>query len=325
MLYLTVKWIRRRIPLFVVVISAFVFLIEAPHSHSRRSSSSPARSRPRGSVQAYDRSISTISDIGQILQVEYGIESSDKGGSIACFKFSSSTSSSCVCFAIGNSIKGGDKLTSLPLDKVHRVDDHCVLVTTGLAGDGRFLAQTTRLACQHHRLRNGEPPSIREIAQMVAQTQHELTRTSGSRPLGVSATIVGVDPFQNGVETTRIFQCDAGGILDEFEFCASGRGKKRALLELSKLRKQFLVSPRRQDDAGVANGDFDELSSIEALIEGVARIILDAECESACLVDIWLVNTDSSGKAQFRFAKAVSSTDLKTAKRQLSRKTQPAH
>jgi hypothetical protein len=156
---------------------------------------------------------------------------------------------------------------------------------------------------------------------MVAQTQHELTRTSGSRPLGVSATIVGADPFKN----TRIFQCDAGGILDEFEFCASGRGKKRSLLELSKLRKQFLVSPRRQDDAGVANGDFDELPSIEALIEGVARIIFDAECESACLVDIWLVNTDSSGKAQFRFAKAVSSTDLKMAKRQLSRKTQPIH
>jgi 20S proteasome alpha/beta subunit len=289
---------------FSLLMVLFVLIVEAPHSHSKRSSSgSLSRIRNR---QQYDRSITLFSDDGRLLQVEYGTEASSKGSSVACLKCSNRS----VCFAVETSTADA-KEGALLADKVHRVDDHCVLVTTGLAGDCRYLAHSTRLACQKHRMKNGEPPSILEIANMVAQIQHELTRTSGSRPLAVTTTIVGVDPFSS--YNVRLFQCDVGGIVDEcHSLCASGRKKKDATLALTKLVQQNFCNAT---STKVKYLD----AHIEEKIDGVARAILDVYNDSK-QVDIWLVTWDPScrGKARFRYATAVSSKELHKVKKLLS-------
>lgn len=301
------SWNRRQrpscyCPFVSLLVVLFVLIVEAPHSHSKRSSSSGSLSRIRNRQQ-YDRSITLFSDDGRLLQVEYGTEASSKGSTVACLKCSERR----VCFAVETTADA--KEGTLLADKVHRVDDHCVLVTTGLAGDCRFLAQSTRLACQKHRMKNGEPPSILEIANMVAQIQHELTRTSGSRPLAVTTTVVGVDPFSS--YNVRLFQCDVGGIVDECpSLCASGRKKKDATLALTKL-----VQPN------FGNVTIDKCldADIEEKIEGVARAILDVYDESK-QVDIWLVTQDAScrGNARFQYATAVSSKELYKVKKLLS-------
>lgn len=319
-------WNRRRqkpsyyysfISLLAVVI---IFIVEAPHSHSKRPSSSLSRGRSR---QQYDRSITLFSDDGRLLQVEYSAEASNKGSTVACLKCSDRS----VCFAVETIAGTGDskmKDGTLMADKVHRVDDHCILVTTGLAGDCRYLAQNTRLACQKHRINNGEPPSIREIANMVAQIQHDLTRTSGSRPLAVTTTIIGVDPFSS--YKVRLFQCDVAGIVDEFHsFCASGRRRKDALVALAKVaHPHYSVATASQKEEGVvgdaqASNDTVVESKLEENIDGVARAILDAHDESK-QVDIWMVIADSSrrGQARFRNARAVSIQHLDQAKKILS-------
>jgi 20S proteasome alpha/beta subunit len=320
-----VLWNRRQKPCyycsFISLLAALIILfVEAPHSHSKRSSSSLSRGRSR---QQYDRSITLFSDDGRLLQVEYSAEASNKGSTVACLKCSDKS----VCFAV-ETIGGTDdskmKVGTLMADKVHRVDDHCIVVTTGLAGDCRFLAQNTRLACQKHRIQNGEPPSIREIANMVAQIQHELTRTSGSRPLAVTTTIIGVDPFSSF--KVRLFQCDVAGIVDEFHsFCASGRKRKDALVALAKLSHQHYTATHAspKEDTVVRDGQAlnDTLveSQLEETIDGVARAILDAHDESK-QVDIWMVIADSScrGKARFRYARAVTIKHLDPAVKLLS-------
>lgn len=306
---------------FVSLLAVVIILIvEAPHSHSKRSSSSLSRGRSR---QQYDRSITLFSDDGRLLQVEYSAEASNKGSTVACLKYSDRS----VCFAV-ETITGTDdskmKDGTLMADKVHRVDDHCILVTTGLAGDCRYLAQNTRLACQKHRINNGEPPSIRDIANTVAQLQHDLTRTSGSRPLAVTTTIIGVDPFSS--YKVRLFQCDVAGIVDEFHtFCASGRRRKDALVALAKVAHQRnSASTASQKEEGVvgdsqASNDTVVESKLEEIIDGVARAILDGHDELK-QVDIWMVMANSSrrGQAHFRNARAVSIQHLDQAKKILS-------
>lgn len=262
------------------------------------------------------------------------MEASNRGGTVACLQLEElgtrSNKSSIVCFAIANYGVVGDDYTHdneeqqtetavSAFNKVHRVDDHCVLITTGLTGDGRALAQATRVACQQHLLGNGEPPSVREIANIVAQMQHELTRTSGSRPFGVTATVVGVDPF--GLDgPTRLFQSEVGGIVEEYNFCASGKGRKSALLTLSGLHKTFTqrIKSVDRDDPESGRAHFtssNDMALIQDMIEGAARAILDND-KGSTRVDIWLVLTDSCcrGKARFQFAIDVSPQDLELVK-----------
>ena len=79
--------------------------------------------------------------------------------------------------------------------QVHRLDDHVFLFGTGLVGDVLFLASHLRTCCQMHRLDHGEAPTIREVAEKVASFQHQQTRQGGTRPLGCTAIVAGVDPF----------------------------------------------------------------------------------------------------------------------------------
>ena len=89
------------------------------------------------------RSITTFSSDGRLQQVEYGMEAARRGDSVVAMKYNDT-----ICIAVHSS------------DKVHRIDDHVIMVTAGLAGDGRMLASTVRLQCQQFRQATGEAPSI---------------------------------------------------------------------------------------------------------------------------------------------------------------------
>mmetsp|Transcript_21968 Transcript_21968/g.32095 ORF Transcript_21968/g.32095 Transcript_21968/m.32095 type:complete len:177 (-) Transcript_21968:554-1084(-) len=174
------------------------------------------------------------------------------------------------------------------------------------------------------RLSNGETPKIREISGVVSDMQHELTRVSGARPFGVTATVVGVDTVSmlhgNGsVGRPRLFQSEPGGIMEEYEYCAAGKGRTEAEVTLTELHARLVSS----SSSGTTNNT---TTIMEQVVEGVTNAVFDADdTNNTQRVDIWLIETTAPGgecrrgNARIRCAKAVSRTDLELVKRRFAR------
>lgn len=246
------------------------------------SSANAAHSRRRPVVirrevePRYDRSITTFSSDGRLQQVEYGLEASRRGDPVVAMAFPS-----LVCISVSSS------------DKVHRIDDHIIMVTCGLAGDGRFLASSLRIACQRFRLSNGEAPTLQEVARMAADFQHQLTRSPGARPLGCTAILAGVEG--GGTTVVRMFQTDPGGIMEECHYCAAGKGQDKAMTLLQKLSDELKA---RSDDEPTEN----VLDRTTRVTQGVARVALDTleEKDDASHVDVWILQGETSRRGQIR-------------------------
>ena len=236
-------------------------------AHSRR--------RPvyRRSGPVYDREITTFTEDGRLAQVEYGLEASIRGSTIGAIRIPSESlvqqqqqgggdgdlvveGESCVCICIENSSFG----------KMHRIDDHIWMITAGLSGDARMLANRIRTECQNFRLQYGEPPTTKQAAKMTADFYHQLTRLGGCRPLGCTAILIGVsDEEYGGIAATKIFLADPGGGVEECQFCTAGAGDSRSNLgkELSNLVAQFTdnVSNNNNDNDSKDKDDDDATSS----------------------------------------------------------------
>jgi 20S proteasome alpha/beta subunit len=219
----------------------------------------------------YDRSITTFSSDGRLQQVEYGMEASRRGDSVVAMKCDDF-----ICVAVHSS------------DKVHRIDDHAIMVTAGLAGDGRMLASTIRSQCQRFRQATGEAPSIREVSQMAASLQHQLTRTPGARPFGCTAIIAGVDDG----DSLGLFQTDSGGILEECIYCAAGKGQEMAMASLESLSTDLQEGVKRLE-----------------LVRGIAKVALkDKENEGPPHVNVWIIRGDKKrrGRIHLRCIQSVT-------------------
>lgn len=250
----------------------------------------------------YDRSITTFSEDGKLLQVEYGIEASNRGSTVACLRWNSpETNNKASAIVIALALDNDD--ANAAARKVHRLDAHCLLVATGLAGDGRALADEARVDCQRFRLRNGETPTVSEIAESVANRQHALTTMAGARPFGVTATVVGVD--EGGA--ARLFRSEPGGVVDEYVACAAGRCRRQAEREL--VRALETISG-------------DDATALSDAVRLTANAVFEADrsCQS---VDLWVIESSSATEEEeengaimrIRFAKRVRRDDLQKVKR----------
>ena len=169
----------------------------AAHSRRRVVSSS------RRSTPVYDRSVTTWDPSGRLLQVEYGIEAADRGGTVCAV-------------VVGKTVY---VLVAGGMDKVHRLDEYLWMFTSGLIGDAQALASNMRVTCQKHRLSYGEPMMVSETALAIADLHHELTRTAGARPLGCTSLVLGVD------RAVALYRTDPGGNLQEASYAAIGEGQ----------------------------------------------------------------------------------------------------
>ena len=175
----------------------------------------------RSKEPAYDRSITTFSAEGRLLQVEYGMEASQRGASVAAVRHQQDNSNKIV-------------LVVRSLEKVYRIDEHVFLAAAGLQGDSRYIARQLRVRAMEHRIAYGEPPTVEEVAEAAAEMQHLLSRAGGARPLGCTAIILGIDPAPGGqLGKPKIFRTDPGGVIEEFEFCAAGQGQNQVVQAIS--------------------------------------------------------------------------------------------
>ena len=229
-------------PLLLLLLIHPINFSRAAHSNKRHTF---VRSYTEPKNTQYDRSITLFSDEGRLLQVEYAIEaSSTRGNSVICLNYNGSIICSAIVTKEGyddedtkdheeNDGDYTDIILQTEDNKMHRIENNCFLITTGLSRDGNALAHASRLTYQRIRRENGDNNEdfdstmpMRENANYISDMQHELTRTSGARPFGISATIIGVDKTS---EELHLYQSEAGGTLEEYDFIACG--KNRMLLQ----------------------------------------------------------------------------------------------
>lgn len=210
--------------------------------------------------QRYDRVITEFSPDGRLSQVEYGMEASRRGSTIAA-TFSGKDR---ICLVIENGSFG----------KIHRIDHHVWLATSGMSGDARVLASHLRQSCQQYRLNSGERPTIEQVAKMAGGFQHYLTRAGGIRPLGCSAIVLGIDPIPDEVAVSgapRMFLADPGGVVEPCsDHCAIGKSCDVWTRELA---------PMLVDEDGEIH------RSPAAIVERVLQRIEDPTTR----VDVWII------------------------------------
>eukprot|EP00521_Asterionellopsis_glacialis_P016657 CAMPEP_0195296144 /NCGR_PEP_ID=MMETSP0707-20130614/18858_1 /TAXON_ID=33640 /ORGANISM="Asterionellopsis glacialis, Strain CCMP134" /LENGTH=293 /DNA_ID=CAMNT_0040357563 /DNA_START=36 /DNA_END=917 /DNA_ORIENTATION=- len=248
-------------------------------AHSRRRPVFRRESPPR-----YDRSITTFSEEGLLQQVMYSMEASRRGQTVAAF-----ATEECVSVAVASS---SDM-------KVHRIDEHVLLITSGLVGDGRALAAYLRISCQNFRLQNGEAPYIKDVAELSSGLQHQLTRTGGARPLASTACLVGVDP--SGL---KLYQTEPGGSMEQCRYAAAGKLRDQAMTALKELEDEW--AKLLVDD----DGDTPENLSVGGLAKGVVKSVLQGEWDeddkdSVKSVDVWVIQKDATRRGNIRMTCAL--------------------
>uniref|UniRef100_A0A7S2PI33 Proteasome alpha-type subunits domain-containing protein n=1 Tax=Leptocylindrus danicus TaxID=163516 RepID=A0A7S2PI33_9STRA len=307
-----------------------VLLLFATTAIQPAHSAHSARKRPPSrkiNTAKYDRSISIFNEDGQLLQVDYAIHGTTlRGQPILCMSYNNTA----VLCIVNSSNKASEGQMQMVAEKVHRVDEGILLVTTGLAGDGRALAQSTRMTCQRLRMDHGEPPTVYEVAREVANIQHELTRTAGARPIGCTATVVGLNAVagqQRNDNAMQLFQSEPGGVLEEYNFCAAGKQRREFEEKLDDLwgKVAFTTTSRTsgEHEDGQVNDESNVTTILEEMARGMVKIILDdpnyandvndGDGNNAlnCKMDLWVLQPDSTrrGGVKIKCARGVASVD----------------
>jgi 20S proteasome subunit alpha 4 len=306
---------------FLCLLSSLsISLVDSAHSRRR-----PVVSARSSRDDKYDRAITTFDSSGRLLQVDYGRTAANRGASILAFIHDHSDLAADESMTVNQEVSS-DKFTTRPIPnskesiyfivsspssfKVHRLDHHVFLVTTGLAGDARFLASHLRNHCQSMRQAFGCAPTLHQVALQASRVQHYLTRTAGARPLGVSAMILGFD-FREDDESpaasaARIFRTDPGGVLEDCQYFAAGQHQDVLLRML----------PDIIDSNKLDNGATTRIQVVSALVLAMAKA---TETKDSGL-DVWVLdrNTSSRGNLQATCFCNVKANQIDTLKAKLS-------
>ena len=212
---------------------------------------------------SYDRSLTTFSPDGHLLQVEYAMEAVKKGAAVVGVR-----AKDAVILAVerraaaklqvsapprhASGSRPARALTPSPpspprpprprrprrpqddrtLHKIVRLDENISLAFAGLSADARVLINLGRLECQNFRLMVEDSPTVEYVTRVLGQTQQRYTQRGGTRPVGISTIIGGVGADGK----PQLWTTDPSGVYSAWKANAVGRNSK-SLLEL--LEKQY--------------------------------------------------------------------------------------
>ena len=164
---------------------------------------------------AYDRAITVFSPDGRLFQVEYALETVNRGATIG----------GVVCpegVVLGAEEKIESKLQDSSFTwKIFAVDTHIGAAVVGLGSDARILIDQARVYCQSNRLMYDEPIDIEAISKRIGDIKQLYTQHAGVRPFGVSVIFGGVDKTGN-----RLFSTDPSGTYRAYKAIAVGVGRE---------------------------------------------------------------------------------------------------
>jgi proteasome alpha subunit len=164
---------------------------------------------------AYDRAITVFSPDGRLFQVEYALETVNRGATILGL----------VCRE-GVVLGAEEKLESKLQDseftwKIFPVDTHIGAAVVGLGSDARILIDQARVYCQSNRLMYDEPIDVEVLSKRIGDIKQLYTQHAGVRPFGVSIIFGGID--KTG---TRLFSTDPSGTYRAYKAVTVGIGRE---------------------------------------------------------------------------------------------------
>ncbi|MDH4221787.1 MAG: archaeal proteasome endopeptidase complex subunit alpha [Candidatus Bathyarchaeota archaeon] len=164
---------------------------------------------------AYDRTITIFSPDGRLFQVEYALETVNRGATILGIVCSEGV-------VLGAEEKIETKLQDTNFTwKLYEIDDHLGAAVVGLGSDARILIDQARVYSQSNRLMYDEAIDVEIITKRVGDIKQLYTQHGGVRPFGVSIIFGGVDKTGN-----RIFATDPSGSYRSFKAVALGIGRE---------------------------------------------------------------------------------------------------
>jgi len=169
-------------------------------------------------AMAYDRAITVFSPEGRLYQVEYASKIIERGTPAIAIKYSDG-----ILFLADFNLSS-KLLVPESIEKMFKVDSHVFLISAGLAGDARRLAQVAREAAQENRILFDEPIEVSTLAKKIASVKQIFTQYGGMRPFGVSFIVVGVD--DSGFQ---IYETEPSGAIAEYSAIAIGRQKQKVM------------------------------------------------------------------------------------------------
>jgi proteasome alpha subunit len=150
--------------------------------------------------QAYDRGSAMFSPDGRIYQVEYAHEAVSQGAPSVGVRTPVG-----VVLAVRRRLRS-PLLVGESVEKLHKIDDHIGIASTGHVADGRRLIEFARQQAQVNRLRYEEPVTVESLTKGLTDNIQEFTQMGGTRPFGVSLLIGGVQDDQ-----TYLYEADPSG------------------------------------------------------------------------------------------------------------------
>ena len=164
---------------------------------------------------AYDRAITVFSPDGRLFQVEYALETVNRGATIVGI----------VCqegIVLGAEEKLESKLQDSDFTwKLFPVDTHVGAAVVGLGSDARILIDQARVFCQSNRLMYDEPIDVEVLSKRIGDIKQLYTQHAGVRPFGVSIIFGGVDKTGS-----RLFSTDPSGTYRAYKAVAVGIGRE---------------------------------------------------------------------------------------------------
>jgi proteasome alpha subunit len=164
---------------------------------------------------AYDRAITVFSPDGRLFQVEYALETVNRGATILGIVCSEG-----VVLGAEERIETNLQDPDFTL-KLFEIDDHLGTAVVGLSSDARILIDQARIYAQSNRLMYDEPIDIEIITKRVGDIKQLYTQHAGVRPFGVSIIFGGVDKTGN-----KIFATHPSGSYRGYKAVAVGIGRE---------------------------------------------------------------------------------------------------
>jgi proteasome alpha subunit len=164
---------------------------------------------------AYDRAITVFSPDGRLFQVEYALETVNRGATILG-----------IACSEGIVLGAEEKIESKLQDenfmwKLFEVDEHLGAAVVGLGSDARILIDQARVYAQSNKLMYDEAIDVEVVAKRVGDIKQLYTQHAGVRPFGVSIIFGGFD--KTGA---RLFATDPSGSIRGWKAVAVGVGKE---------------------------------------------------------------------------------------------------
>jgi proteasome alpha subunit len=171
---------------------------------------------------AYDRTIVVFSPDGRLLQVEYARQMVKNGSTSLGVKVADGV-------LLGTVKPSMQLAVAEDYRKVHSVDNHVGIVSSGSLADARNLTDYARVKAQVNGITYGEPISVTSLTREICDRKHMVTQYAGVRPYGVGLLVGGVD--ENG---PILYETEPSGTMISWKAQAIGRGADKAKKILNK-------------------------------------------------------------------------------------------